>query len=846
MLHGLRPVLLSAVAAAALLVAPAVFAQAGDVPSPEAFFPDYARAFTPHHRLVDYFEAVAAASDRVTVERYGETYEGRPLILAYVSSADNLADLEGLRQNHLRRSGLVSGEPDDAEAQAVVWLSYSVHGNELAGSEASPTVLYVLATANDSLAALLDNTLVILDPSLNPDGYTRYTDDYRRRAGRFPDADPAAWEHVEPWPGGRTNHYLFDLNRDWVWASQAETQARLKAFRRWMPHVHADLHEMGVNSSYYFAPAAEPFHEYITDFQRDFQGDIGRNHAAVFDANGWLYYTRERFDLLYPSYGDTYPTFNGAIGMTYEQAGSGRAGRTYARRDGDTLTIADRIAHHAATSLSTIAVASRNADRLAAAAAAYRRDAREEQRGAFAAYVFPTADNPPARLRALTRLLDRHEIGYHAAAGAARVPGETYGTGRGGEQAVAAGDLVVPARQNSGVLAQVLLDPTTRLPDSLTYDITAWSLPLVYGLNGFAATRAVDVGGDFAAPSPELPARVPSYGFAAIVGAVDDWAAVAPELSGGATARYAPLDIALGGEAVPAGSLLFLARDQADPAAYAKTYAGLAEAGLHLVPLAGGMASEGPDLGADGIGVLDGPTVGLLQDDDAYPNAFGHVWHFFERRLGYPIRILPLDKLREGDLLDVDVLVLADGRYDLSGRSGEVLEEWVRDGGRLIAMEGGAEALARRDAFSLLTDGGGGEEAGLKTAGSNGPDPMAPYADRERTDIASEAPGALVAAEIDRTHPLAFGIGDAPLYVLRSGNRPWGFLEGGVNVVGVREAPRVVGFVGSAVRDDLEETLALGVERLGRGDVVYAADNLAYRGFWERGMHLLANAVFYR
>ena len=311
-------------------------------------------------------------------------------------------------------------------------------------------------------------------------------------------------------------------------------------------------------------------------------------------------------------------------------------------------------------------------------------------------------------------------------------------------------------------------------------------------------------------------------------------------------ARYAPLDIATAdGQALPAGTLLFLARDQPDRDAYAATYAALREGLLAVAPLGGGLSTTGPDLGADGVRRVDAPTVALLQDDDADPNAFGHAWHFLERRLGYPARLLPLDRLDAEALAAVDVLVVADGRYELAGRRGDALEAWVRAGGRVVAMQGGAEALARRDAFALEPDGGGGDDGGLQIAGES-LDPMAPYAERERAVIAREAPGALVAAEVDLTHPLAFGLGEAPVYVLRDGNRPWSFLDAGANVVGVREGARVVGFVGSAIRDDLDETLALGVQELGRGDGVYAADDLAYRGFWERGMHLLANAIFYR
>ena len=345
--------------------------------SPQEFFEGYTETFTAHHKLVQYVETIAEQSPNVSIQQYGTSYEGRPLMLAFISSKATIDELERAREDHLKRSQIIEGKPFGT-AKAVVWLSCSVHGNEVAGSEASPQILYDLASAKtgDSLASYLDNTIVILDPSLNPDGYTRYTDDQRRRATLLPDANPSAWEHHESWPNGRTNHYQFDLNRDWAWATQKETQARLKVYHQWFPHVHVDLHEMGANSSYYFAPAAEPYHAYLTDFQRSFQETIGRNHARIFDKNGWLYYTGEVFDLLYPSYGDTYPMFNGSIGMTYEQGGSGFAGRALARNEGDTLTLADRIGHHYATSISTIAVASRNVNELVAAASDYRKEAK--------------------------------------------------------------------------------------------------------------------------------------------------------------------------------------------------------------------------------------------------------------------------------------------------------------------------------------------------------------------------------------------------------------------------------------------------------------------------------------
>ncbi|HET7896603.1 MAG TPA: M14 metallopeptidase family protein, partial [Flavisolibacter sp.] len=306
-------------------------------PTPEQFLGyKVGTHFTPHHRIVDYFQAVAAASpSTVKLQQYGTTNEGRPLMVAFVSSAQNVANLETIRSQNLALTNK-NGTPS-ANQPVIVWLSYNVHGNEPASSEAAMLTLYALVDpANAQTQQYLQNTLVVLDPCINPDGRDRYVNWYNSVVGTQYNPSPSAREHNEPWPRGRANHYNFDLNRDWAWQTQKETRQRMALYNQWLPQVHVDFHEQGYNQPYYFAPAAEPFHEVITKWQRDFQSAIGRNHAKYFDRNGWLYFTKERFDLLYPSYGDTYPIYNGAIGMTYEQGGIG-AGLGVLTSNGDTL-----------------------------------------------------------------------------------------------------------------------------------------------------------------------------------------------------------------------------------------------------------------------------------------------------------------------------------------------------------------------------------------------------------------------------------------------------------------------------------------------------------------------------
>ncbi|MGZ8545700.1 MAG: M14 metallopeptidase family protein, partial [Flavisolibacter sp.] len=462
--------------------------------SPEDFlgYPLGSR-YTPHWRIIEYYRHVAAAvPSMVKLEEYGKTNEGRVLMVAYISAASHISNLENIRNNNLALAGMQQNG-NTANAPAIIWLSYNVHGNETSSSEAGMATLYSLVDpSNTQTKQWLQNSFVIIDPCLNPDGRDRYVNWFNSITGTNYNPSLDAREHSEPWPGGRTNHYNHDLNRDWAWQTQLESQQRMKLYHKWMPQIHVDFHEQGINNPYYFAPAAQPYHEVITSWQRDFQFDIGRNHARYFDRQGWLYFTREVFDLLYPSYGDTYPIFNGAIGMTYEQGGGPRGGAAVLTEMGDTLTLLDRIQHHYTTSLSTIEISSLNAGKLVTAFQKYFSDAVNGRVDAVKSYVIKYADQDRQRFESLITLLEKNKIEYGSGR-EGNYRGTNYHTGKDESFSLAKNDLVVSTSQPKAALVKVLFEPSTTVVDSNTYDITAWALPYVYGLKAFASKEKINV-----------------------------------------------------------------------------------------------------------------------------------------------------------------------------------------------------------------------------------------------------------------------------------------------------------------------------------------------------------------
>jgi hypothetical protein len=907
--------------------------------SPERFLGyDAGDRFTRHHDIVAYFRHVAGQSPYVHLKEYGESYRHRPLIAVFVSSEENLRALDTIRVNNRRMSGLEPGEVEGRTA-AILWMSYGIHGNESSSPEAAMWTLHALASgmaagsavdaanAGDrgqvrgsapavltggwdpsaDIAGWLENSVVVIDPVLNPDGRERYVNWFDQTQGRFPDPRLETREHTEPWPGARSNHYYFDLNRDWAWQTQIESKQRIAFYNLWMPHVHADFHEMFTND-YYFPPAAEPFHSAITPWQREFQHKIGHGLAARFDDRHERYFTAEIFDLFYPGYGDTWPTFNGAIGMTYEQMGHGRAGTKMIDRHGDTLTLADRIRNHHVAGLSTVEVTAQNSERLVREFREYFRRAQQEPDGRWSAFVV-SGENHPDRIMTLLNYLDRQEIRYYTAEEGRRFTGRHYATGEEQRPRTAGSDIVIPVRQPKSVLTHVLFDPDPGvvLADSNTYDITAWALPYAFGLEAWATADRVrttdepvrtstsyrplagtggrNTGGGVANLEAEYGAAkvqaelgtqingeqsvgeqkvndAADYAWLLAWGDVRDAAFVAGLLSRDVRMSITERPITIAGRTWPSGSVVVTRR--------ANRHLGDRLPGIidnqaarhdrRVQAVATGLSDSGVDLGSPQVHPLEKPVAAVPSGDGINSASLGEIRHFFDYTLEYPLAVFDKHRFSGFPLEEYNVLLLPDGSYTGWQESDwDRIMEWVRKGGRLIALPGALRPLSSREDVALTlrrfepgTAGIANDAASAKgpaTRPEDSPDEEFPaygtrFEDRHRQTLTRQISGAVFRVELDDSHPLAWGIGSTYATLKRGTVLPE-LLEDGWNVARIAaENPLLGGWAGQDAQQLAAGSLVAGSLTTGEGQIVILADNPLFRGFWRNGQLLFSNALF--
>ena len=821
------------------------------VPTPRAVLGyNIAEQFTPHFLIVRYAEALAAASRRVHVDTLARTFEGRPVIQVTIASEANQSRRAELQRQSREFAMLRDQNAEDTARRlpAIVWLGYTVHGNEASGTEAALALMYQLAAGQDAeTRMILDSTIVLIDPVQNPDGHERHVSDVQRaRSALWVSPSPSAMIHQGNWPGARTSHYYFDLNRDWFLLSHPETRGRITSLLAWYPHTAVDLHEMGASSTYYFSPPMQPVNANVAKNLRDWWDIYAAGNAAAFDARGWPFFRREGYDEFYPGYGTSWPLYLGTVGMTYEEATS--AGGAIRRNDGTVLTLRDAVSHHYVASWATLLTTARNRSKRLNDFLAFRRDAvSSAQRARVRGVAFE--DDANGRADSLAALLGGNGIVVQYAANAAGLRDAVPFANATGTQ-IPAGAYIVDFAQPNGVLARALLEPEAHLDsvfireelesretgqDNRFYDVTAWSLPYAYRVRAWtlgSIPSAVQVAAPAPAPPAFANARV-AYAFEP--GSEASLRLLAGLLSDSVRVHFAQRWFRSGDRTFEHGA--FIVRVAAnDASVHDKVRRRAAEALASVHSIHSSAVDAGADLGSNSVVPIRAPRVALVGGTGFSGNSFGFAWYAFDQRLRLPVTTINATSLASSALNEFNVLVLPSaGNLDnvISEAARTRLGEWVRGGGVLVTLDG-ATAWISGEKLNLVR-----MRARRDTVRAD---------DQPGAPLPAGVPGAIVRVSVDTLSMLTAGVDETELPTLVFSDRiykePKDVRPGEVVL---RYAPenrlRISGYLWPEVPARLAGTPYLWTERVGAGRVIAFAGDPNFRDMWRGLLPLFGNAV---
>ncbi len=820
------------------------------IPTPSEFLGyELGEEYTFHHKVMEYFEVLANSSDKITFHEYGRTYENRSLNYAIITSDANHGRLDEIQQNNLQ----IANDPGSVEIgdePVVVWLSYNVHGNEPSSSEAAMQTAYRLVASTDSETQnWLENAVVIIDPVLNPDGRDRYVYWYKSSQANILNTNYEDLEHDEIWPGGRTNHYWFDLNRDWVWLIHPESAGRIKVYQKWMPQVHLDFHEQGFNNNYFTMPGTTPRnHELPEDYE--YWADVfGRGAITEFDKANVNFETRERFDFFYPGYGSSYPSIMGGIGMLAEQGGHSMGGRAVETNDGYVLTLRQRVFDHYKNGVSVVKTSVDNRDALLK----YFQNARSQsaQKGNTKAYILPNNSNDYTY--DVVNLMLKQGVQVEQADEAFTIRNAySYWDGTSSSRRFEAGDFIIKTDQPAHLFINTLFRRQLDIKDSVMYDMSTWSIPLAYNLD--AAWTTSNVGVSTSNLDTQLDSPNGVTGGNASYAYVVDWnqrhapKALAKLWEHGYKVRSSLKGFTKDGVDYSRGSLVVLmGRNRHKSSSIHADMKKIAES--TQVKIAGfntGRMDEGSDLGSPSMRPIEEPKVGLLMDAGFNSYTAGQLWFLFDQWTEFGISRIRSDRTRGNLRLNEYDVILMPGGFGLNGvineNAREQLKAWVRNGGTLIGTESSGSWLTK--------DQSGISSIELFEEEDKDDDKVDPaaytrYMDREDSTGLRRIPGSAFKANIDNSHPLAFGMSDK-LYSLKfrtDGIKP----DPSFHTVGhYLKDPNQVLASGYSSNENKKQAAGMAfaaVQDMGQGQVVILLDNTQYRMFWVGPARLVQNAV---
>ncbi|ALW85824.1 zinc carboxypeptidase [Hymenobacter sedentarius] len=832
-----------------------------------------------HDQLLMYMRAVDAASDRVTITEYARTHENRPLLLLTITSPENQRNIAQIKADHHKLTDPAeSGKLDVSKMPAVLWMGYSVHGNEPSGTNASLLAVYYLAAAQGpAIDEVLRNTVVLVDPSINPDGMTRFSSWVNSRRSKNLVTDPANVEQNEAWPGGRFNHYWFDLNRDWLPLQHPESRGRLKQFHEWKPNLLTDHHEMGTNSTFFFQPGVvSRKHPLTPDRNFELTQKIGAFHAKALDKIGSLYFTEENYDDFYYGKGSTYPDVNGAVGILFEQASS----RGHAQEGANgVVRFPFTIRNQVTTTLSSIeAMQALRVDLLNYQRDFYQKAAKEASGQGVRAYVFG-AEQDPARSYELARIIRQHQIAVYRPKSTLQLNGRTFNP---------ADTYVVPTDQPQFRLIQAMFEERSTFKDSIFYDISAWTLPRAFGLDMASVTKLPKGGllgqrlDSVSFPVGKVTGDKTAYAYAFSWHGYYAPRALNTLLARKLVVKVATEPFSIGERKMDYGTIMVPVGVQTVPAdtVFALMQQVAAANGLEVVGITTGLSAQGLKLGSVNFVTLKKPEIMLLAGPGVSPTDVGEAWHLLDQRFGMTPSLVAPESLDRVNLDRYTVIVASDGTYNgIPVAAREKLRAWVQRGNTLLAMGKGAKWLANNGLSAtkfkasgptptapetasgpaapsptapatpaLATAPGARDRAGAvpPAAPRTGALPQRPYVGMRNTASAQEITGAIFHARLDLTHPLGYGYDSPDVYLFRDHTV---FMERSAspyaNPLMYTAKPLASGFISKPNELKLRSTAAADVADVGAGRIISLVDNPNFRAFWYGTNKLFLNSVFF-
>ena len=773
-----------------------------------------------HDKLVMYMKALAKASDRITIDERGKTYEDRPLLLLTITSPNNHKNLEEIRKKHIDATNDTSVSTDNP---VVIYQGFSIHGNEPSGSNAALAVAYYLAASVSSETQnLLDNTVILFDPSFNPDGLQRFAYWANVNKSKNINPDPNDREYNEIWPRGRTNHYQFDMNRDWLPVQLPESKARIATFHKWLPNILTDHHEMGSNSSFFFQPGIPSRTNPLTpQMNQDLTKEIATYHAKALDNIGSLYYSEESFDDFYYGKGSTFPDINGGIGILFEQGSSrGHAQET----DNGILTFPFTIRNQVTAAFSTLEAAKSMREKLLK----YQQDFYEESRntGSNKAIVFGD-EKDAAKTYHLAEVLKRHQVKIHDLKSDFTANGKNFKKGY---------SYVVPMNQKNQRLVKAMFDVRTTFKDSLFYDVSAWTFNHAFGVD-YAENISLSKAGE---EIDKLEMPTAGVSFKSNYGYLMPWneyyapKALNAILQKGLRAKVSMKNFKNGGKSYDYGTIFIPVQNQkiSDDEMYNFLSIVAKESATKIYGVTTGL-NDGIDLGSNNFRAITAPKVAMLVGDGVAGNDSGEIWHLFDQRFDMHLTRLDTRYFNRVDIAKYTHIIIPSS--GLEKAAVEKLKTWVRNGGVLVGYKNTARWLSSNNMISLNFERA--KRDSIKDVS---------FEERSLQSGAQVIGGAIFEANLDRSHPVNFGYKNDKLALFRNSTM---FLKADKNSynnpIQYTSKPLLSGYISKENAKVIPNTVPFKVQRFGRGRVAVFTDNTNFRAFWYGTNKLLMNTIFF-